>query len=74
MSPPRLGGRSNAIFSTSNSQIPQRNFPSVNATVDAAPTKTTSFAMSKRTRSPPFSLGDKVSLENSYSTQDDAER
>lgn len=74
MSPPRLGSRSNAIFSTSNSQIPQRNFPSVNATVDAAPTKTTSFAMSKRTRSPPFSFADKVSLENSYSTQDDAER
>ncbi|XP_011010815.1 PREDICTED: uncharacterized protein LOC105115583 [Populus euphratica] len=74
VSPPRLGSRSNAIFSTSNSQIPQRNFPSVNATVDAAPTKTTSFAMSKRTRSSPFPLADKVSLENSYSTQDDAER
>lgn len=74
VSPPRLVSRSNASFSTSNSQIPQRNFLSVNATVDAAPTKTTSFAMSKRTRSPPFPLVDKVSLENSYSTQDDVER
>ncbi|KAG5236097.1 SAC3 family protein [Salix suchowensis] len=74
VSPPRLGSRSNAIFSASNSQIPQRNLPSVNATVDAAPIRNTSYAMSKRTRSPDFSLVDKVSLENSYSTQDDAER
>uniref|UniRef100_A0A6N2MYK8 PCI domain-containing protein n=1 Tax=Salix viminalis TaxID=40686 RepID=A0A6N2MYK8_SALVM len=74
VSPPRLGSRSNAIFSASNSQIPQRNLPSVNATVDAAPIRNTSYAMSKRTRSPDFPLVDKVSLENSYSTQDDAER
>ncbi|CAK7332935.1 unnamed protein product [Dovyalis caffra] len=74
VSPPRLGSRLNAIFSTSNSQIPQRNLPSVNATVDAAPTRTTSFTMAKRTRSPPLPSVDKVSQENPYSTQDDAER
>ncbi|CAI0560126.1 unnamed protein product [Linum tenue] len=72
-SPIGLNTLSDPIYSTLDSQIPQRVLPSLkNTTVESNPTRNTSALVSKRTRSPEIS--GKVLPGSSSSTIDDTER
>lgn len=68
----RLGNRSNAVFSTPNSQVSQRSAPSSNNAVGA--TRSNVYSVPKRTRSPPLPSVGQDLQENSNFTQYDAER
>lgn len=68
----RQGNRSNAVFSTPNSQVSQRSASSLNNAVGA--TRSNVYSVPKRTRSPPLPSVGQDLQENSNFTQNDAER
>ncbi|XP_015888382.3 SAC3 family protein B isoform X2 [Ziziphus jujuba] len=67
--------KSNVIVSTHESQAPQRSPPSEKyAVYKVAATNPTSFAVTKRSRSPPLLSEDVASIGNPCTTQDGTER